>query len=134
MAKNTRLFLLVIDHETKVPLPEALAAIDNGAVKGKVRETAAALAARPARRLTTKGLKNGTYMVPTPEAAADLGFTEIKVKWSWNAKAKARVPYVSLDGEYTPASNPARRRAVTLVTEGIAVKVDGPVAEDDLAI
>jgi hypothetical protein len=133
MAK-INLYLAAIDHETKVPLPEALAAIDNGVCDGKKTKVHAALTARPARRLTTKGLKNGTYMVPTPEAAADLGFTEIKVKWSWNAKAKARVPYVSLDGEYTPASNPARRRAVTLVTEGIAVKVDGPVAEDDSVI
>lgn len=120
MAK-INLFLLAIDHQTKVPLADALAAIDNGACDGIKTKVAASLKDRPARSLTTKGLKNGVYAVPTPQAADDLGFSEIEVKWTWNRKAKARVPYVFIDGEYTPASNPNRRRAVTLITEGIAV-------------
>lgn len=133
MAK-INLYLSAIDHVTKVSLADTFAVIESGGCDGIKTKTAAALAERPVRPLSTKGLKNGVYAVPA-HLAAEIGFAEIAVKWSWNRRAAARVPYISIDGEYTPASNPNRRRAVTLVTEGIALPVEATTeVADDLAI
>lgn len=132
MAK-INLYLSAIDHVTKVSLADTFAVIESGGCDGIKTKTAAALAERPVRPLSTKGLKNGVYAVPA-HIAAEVGFAEIAVKWSWNRKVGARIPYLSIDGEYTPASNPNRRRAVTLVTEGIAVPVAATEVADDLAI
>lgn len=134
---SINLYLLAIDHETKGDLSSAFDLINDGTCDGKKKKIAAALKERPARRSTNAGLKNGVYAVPS-FVADNVGFETIEVKWSWNRKAQARIPYVTIDGEYTPASNPNRRRAVTLVTNGVAVPTAASVEvaeiEDDLAI
>ena len=100
MAK-INLYLSAIDHVTKVSLADTFAVIASGGCDGIKTKTAAALADRPVRPLSTKGLKNGVYAVPA-HLADEIGFAEIAVKWSWNRRAAAREEILEFAGAGQP--------------------------------
>jgi hypothetical protein len=124
------LIALVLKHETKIPVADAIDATASGAVKGKVKATAAALSARPVRKMSRKGLYNGDYTLPE-EVTAAVGVSTITVR-----RSKVGNPYLLLDGKFYPAGDSRPDSYVqcwTAVTEGIATMTPESVAKREEA-